>query len=50
VNFLSILTGQLRSGACDWAVGGKGGTQEGMEEEEVEAMMDQNHMAGRNHK
>ena len=49
MNLLPILTGQIKAGACDWAVGGKvgdgglrewrkskgqGGTR--MEEEEVE--------------
>jgi hypothetical protein len=27
VNLLPILTGQIKAGACGWAVGGKGGLE-----------------------
>lgn len=38
LNLLPILNGQIKAGADDWAVEGKGGTGRGkaMEEEEVE--------------
>lgn len=66
MNLLPILTGQIKAKACDWAVEGKGGSGglrmgAGKEEEEDRAerermeeeddnMMDQNHVARRNHK
>ena len=47
----------IKARACDWAVEGKGGTgglrvgtgREKSTEEEEQAMMDQNHVARRNH-
>jgi hypothetical protein len=57
VNPFSILTGQIKARACDWAVEGKdrlGGLEKwgqiegGEEKEEEAAKMEQNHVTWRN--